>query len=99
LRRFAKRQKDAEEASKETNEDENVNEAEMASKEELKAVDAKATAEEAKVEVVEETQSESESIKSVKVDLTEQEKDDIEKDLLIVRYAELVKRKPTPQKT
>jgi hypothetical protein len=55
-RRFANRQKDSEEASgydsKETNKDENVNEAEMASNEECDDVDAKATLGEAKVDSV-----------------------------------------------
>ena len=70
----------------------------MASTEECDSVDAKATVEEAKVDTDEESKSESE--KSVKVYLTEQEKDEKKMklrrlDLLIPSCAELVKRKPT----
>ena len=80
-RRLAKREKDAEEASdnvsKETKQDKNLNETEIASKEDCEAVATKATVEEAKVDTDEESKSESE--KSVKVYLTEQEKDEIKK--------------------
>ena len=51
----------------------------MASNKECDAVDAKATVEEAKVYSIEETKSESGCNGSVKVYLTEQEKDDIAK--------------------
>jgi hypothetical protein len=66
---FAKREKDAEEASdnfsKETKQDKDLNETGTASKEEWEAVATKATVEEAKVDTDEESKSESE--KSVKV--------------------------------
>ena len=68
----------------------------MASNEECDTVDAKATAEEAKFNSVEETKSERESNGIMKVYLTEQKKKMILRrlDLLIVSCAELVERKP-----
>jgi hypothetical protein len=74
-------------------EDDNVHEAEIASKEKCEAV------EEANVDSDEEDKSESESNGGVKEYLSEQEKMILRRlTLLIVSYAELVKRKPTQQK-